>query len=111
MLRAYSMFSNQTKNRNGKLPESNAQVNHGDKWMLNDTAKQLGCDVQLLVWILWKEFVFLEQVLSNMWTALICRVPGMGKNYFLNQLDPPTLFQSGTVLADEDFDVILIRLP
>jgi hypothetical protein len=34
-----------TKKANADTPESNAQMNHGDQRMLNDAAKQLGCDV------------------------------------------------------------------
>lgn len=44
------------------ISESQAQRHVGDQTFLNDSTKKTGSDVQLLVWVLREEPVFLEQI-------------------------------------------------
>ena len=46
-------------------PESQAELDHGDKVVFNNATKQLGCDVQFFVRILWEELVLFKQILDH----------------------------------------------
>ena len=60
-------------------------MDHGDEGVLDDAAKQLGSDVELLVRVLGEELVLLEQVLARHHSIFIkYPVPLLSEHIFFN---------------------------
>ena len=60
-------------------------MDHGDEGVLDDAAKQLGSDVELLVRVLGEELILLEQVLARHHSIFIkYPVPLLSEHIFLN---------------------------